>query len=215
MPLRTFLLFAGLLVVGLPPSALHRDLAAQELSALEARLLSARQVTLDFEVTAEGAAEIQVAGRLEWADGALRVEAEGAFGGRPVELVLETLDPAARYRYGVRGSAVEDDTPPELWPAVVVGLTRMGILHNLARLTGSAPPDHADGGVEEFVQVDEVERDAEGRLAFDIRVGGQESGSATLRLDESRLPVVRRQSVAFPTGEMRVVERYTRVTVTP
>lgn len=215
MRLRTFLLLAGLLVIGFPSSALQRGLSGQEFSAVEGRLLSARQVTLDFEVTAEGAAEIQVAGRLEWADGALRVEAEGAFGGRPVELVLETLDPAARYRYGVRGSAVEADTPPELWPAVVVGLTRMGILHNLARLTGGAAPDHADGGVEEFVQVDDVARDEEGHLAFDILVGGQESGSATLRLDESGLPAVRRQNVAFPTGEMRVVERYTRVTVTP
>ena len=212
MPLRTVLLLACLLV----PTALRPStLPAQGLSALETRLLSARQVTLDFEVTAEGAASIQVAGRLEWSDGALRVEAEGAFGGRPVELVVETLDPATRYRYGVRGRAVEADAPPELWPAVVVGLTRMGILHNLARLTGGAAPDHAEGGVEEFVQVHGVERDEEGRLAFEIRVGGQESGSATLRLDEGGLPAVRRQSVAFPTGEMRVVERYTRVVVTP
>jgi hypothetical protein len=48
------------------------------------------------------------------------------------------------------------DAPAGLTEALVLGFTRMGILHNLARLTRGAAPDHADGGVREWVEVRDV-----------------------------------------------------------
>ena len=42
---------------------------------------------------------------------------------------------------------------------------------------------------------------------------GQDVGEATLILDADGLPVERRQTVDFPEGQMRVVERYTNVRI--
>jgi hypothetical protein len=90
----------------------------------------------------------------------------------------------------------------------------MGLLHNLARLTGSAPPDHMEGGVQDWVQVSEFawdtevggERDA---VTFLLTVAGEPSGDVVLEVDrESGAPVVRRQVVRFPEGEMLVTETY-------
>jgi hypothetical protein len=88
----------------------------------------------------------------------------------------------------------------------------MGVLHNLARLTEAAPPDHSEGGVREGVTVGGFAADSEG-ISFDLMVDGEPVGSATLQLDENGLPSVRRQSVTFPDGEMVVTETYRSVTV--
>lgn len=93
----------------------------------------------------------------------------------------------------------------------------MGVLHNLAMLVGGAPPDHAAGGVEDWVQTVDHRRpvpsgpppgpDGEA-VTFGLVVGGEPSGTATLWLDDRGVPVRREQTVEFPEGVMRVVERY-------
>lgn len=79
----------------------------------------------------------------------------------------------------------------------------MGILNNLARLTGAREPDHADGGVREWVVVDSLPGRGDGALTFDIVVAGQPAGSAALAVDEAGRPTVRHQTVRFPGGEMQ------------
>lgn len=189
---------------------------AQTFAALEDALRGADAVRLAFDVTAEGAAEIALEGTLDLGpDGTTELTATGTFGEQPVDLVLRA--DGEIMRWGVAGALEEGPEPPALRDALVVGLMRMGILHNLARLTGNAPPDHGDGGVDTWVLVDGFGgADLEGAdtaVTFDIAVDGQPSGSATLGLDAADLPVVRRQSVMFPTGEMRVIERYSDVEI--
>lgn len=180
-------------------------------AALEQRMLQADAVSLDFRVTAEGAAVIAIEGTLRRAaDGALTIQARGEFGGRPVDLLLRT--DGDTYTFGNGPEPATAPVPPALWEAVALGFTRMGILHNLARLTGNAPPDHAEGGAGQWVVVDGFE-DAPRGVAFDITVAGQPSGSATLEMDAAGRPTVRRQTVQFPNGEMRVVERYSGVSL--
>jgi hypothetical protein len=118
----------------------------------------------------------------------------------------------------VFGDATEPATAPRpehLREALVIGLTRMGILHNIARLTGDAAPDHADGGVAEWVVAERLraadERQADAGIEFDITVSGQPAGAAVLTTGSDGLPAIRRQTVHFPEGDMHIVERYTRL----
>lgn len=196
-----------------PGSAARQVDPAARFTELERRLLEADRVGLDFQVTAEGAASISVEGSLrKSAAGGLEIRAAGEFAGRPVDLLLRTR--GETYEFGAAQAPTSAPVPPRLWEAVTLGLTRMGILHNLARLTGNAAPDHAAGGASDWVVVDGF-RGADGGMGFDITVSGRPSGSAVLQLDPEGLPAVRRQTVQFPNGEMRVTERYSAVVVEP
>jgi hypothetical protein len=111
--------------------------------------------------------------------------------------------------------------------ALLLGLTRMGLLHNLARLTANAPPDHADVGVREWVTLSSFASDRTDPvnapipetfrhgISFELTVAEQRAGSAVLEIDAHGRPVIRRQTVEFPAGRMRVVERYSSVTIEP
>ncbi len=123
--------------------------------------------------------------------GGVDLATTGYLGGQPVELRL--MAGADAFSYGSGPELAKGDVPPHLREALLVGLTRMGILHNLACLTGNAAPDHADGGVEAWVTVGSFQRP-------DGELGG---------------PLTRRQTVRFPMGEMRVVERYRGVVIRP
>ena len=72
-----------------------------------------------------------------------------------------------------------------------------------------------EGGVRDWVQVNEFasgDSEPERGVTFGITVSGERSGEAALRIDsETHVPVVRTQVVEFPTGEMRVRERYSSV----
>jgi len=194
------------------PAAAPGALFAQ----MERRLLDAPDLHLRYTVASEGAFDASLAGTLQIRQGpVVELQAAGTFGDAPVTLHL-----LSDGRTMVGGSAqrtFREATPPALHEALVLGLTRMGILHNLARLTGGATPDRAAGGVEEWVEVREiaVEPPAAGAdpgqlvLAFAIHVAGTRTAEARLWIDRrTGLPVRREQVVSFPGGSMRVVEHY-------
>jgi hypothetical protein len=203
---------------GLIISAVQRVLdalsgaAADAFSALEERLLKAETVGLDFEVAAEGAFDASLRGALHIGPGDRMVlTASGTFGGKAVDVALR----ADGDELQIGGKTTP--RPPHLKEAVLIGLTRMGILHNLARLTGGREPDHASGGVRDWVTVGAFATPAGATpaLSFDIVVAGQAAGSASLEIDTTGRPVTRRQVVRFASNEMRVTERYSAVTITP
>lgn len=186
---------------------------------LETLLTSRTPVRIDFVVRSEGAVETALDGFLALGpSGRARIEARGHFGGEESDLLLDSDG-------GVLRLATATDTttgpvPEKLREALAVGFTRMGILHNLARLTAAGTPDHAEGGVTEWVRAErltpvEAGEGARRAVALDVVVGGRASGSAELHLDGDGLPVVRFQTVRFPAGTMEVVERYTGVRVGP
>lgn len=120
----------------------------------EAQLVQADTVALDFEVSAEGVVSASLSGSLHRAgDTALELRATGSFADQEVDLHLTVAGETMTWGNGTASS--EGPVPAALWPALAVGLTRMGILHNLARLVAGESPDHADGGVTEWVTVDE------------------------------------------------------------
>jgi hypothetical protein len=86
----------------------------------------------------------------------------------------------------------------------------------------SAASVEVEGGVRDWVVVegfsfDEAVEVQDGSrvVSFSMIVGGVPAGTAALELGSRGSPIVRRQTVRFPTGEMRVVERYTRVLISP
>ena len=177
-----------------------------------------RSVHVPFEVDASGAVEASLRGDLFLGpEGAARLEAQGTFAGRDVDVMA--VSDGEQLIWSGAPEAVP--TPQGLRDALVVGLTRMGILHNIARLTAGAPPDHMEGGVRDWVVVSPDASDAapppdlsgEG-LALAITVDGVPSGAFRLTFDDAgRLPRLRRQGVDFPTGRMEVTERYPTVAV--
>lgn len=214
----------GLAIVAIAAAAVHPARAvdgaiAQDAEALfqrmEQSLLERSTLQLTTEVRSEGAFESSLEGSV-WLEAGNRAtfDVAGSFGG-PADLRLAS--DGERLRGGSAAGEFDVATPAHLNEAIVIGLTRMGILHNLARLVGGAPPDHMEGGVQDWVQVVEVrtepEEDADGRALrrfdFGLVVDGVRSGTASLWVDaESSLPVRREQTVQFDEGEMRVTEVY-------
>jgi hypothetical protein len=191
--------------------------AARTLSALERRMQAAARVEIGYVIESEGAVVSQLEGKLIWErDGALAWTVTGMFMGEPQQLELRG-DARTLEIVSAGQSRWTGPRPPALVEAVAIGLTRQGLLHNLAMLVGGLPPDHAEGGVAEWVaavepQLGESEVFGAGEarpLEFQITVSDQLVGRATLWLDERGLPIERRQVVNFAEGQMRVTERYT------
>lgn len=193
------------------------DAATRAMSELEQRMLAAERVEIAFVIESEGAVESKLEGQLAWSsDGTLSLTATGTFAGQPQQLELradattiEVVHASEVRSHGPRPSALIE--------ALVIGITRMGLLHNLAMLSAGLPPDHADGGATEWVEYieptlgpAEARGDAQARpLAIQITVSEQPVASATMWLDEDGLPIERQQVVNFPEGQLRVAERYT------
>jgi hypothetical protein len=188
---------------------------------LERRLQGANRVEIAFDIQSEGTVVSQLRGTLVWSrDGELRLDATGEFDGKPQQ--LELLADAKMLEVRVAGEVRHSGPrPPKLVEAVVLSLTRQGLLHNLAMTVGGLPPSLADGGFDEWMRVfqpqlgpPEVFGSDEARpLEFQIEVEGQHVGHATLWLRADDLPLERQQTVEFPEGQMRVVERYTSFVV--
>jgi hypothetical protein len=197
---------------GEPPSAPTAG-PAEVFHALETRLLETSAARASFHITAEGVLTVALDGVLVLAgEGGLALDAAGTFGDRAVRVALRAADGLMTWSNGM--DTVQERTPAHATEAIVIGLTRMGLLHNLARLVAARPPDRAAGGVTDWVRAEDMgwaapaEGSAGPGVRFRILVAGQESGDAALWLDGAGLPLRREQTVRFPQGEMRVREEY-------
>ena len=190
--------------------------------ALEQRLLRSERVHVELTVTSDAVFPSDLAGTLALGPGhAVALVFAGTFGEDAQEIELSASDATMALRAG-GADGFRQETPPALREGLLIGLTRMGLLHNMAMLIAGQPPDRTDGTVRDWVQVSGFATGptaaVEGRSArpvrFDIAVSGQPVGEATLWLDtQTGLPVARDQMVRFPDGEMRVRERYLRFDV--
>ncbi|MBA2669321.1 MAG: hypothetical protein H0U67_02995 [Gemmatimonadetes bacterium] len=193
-------------------NAPHREPAAI-IEALEARLLS-DPVHLRYRVTASGAFAAELDGMLDLSAHESQLSANGTFGDSPVSLHLAADSDSMRIE-SPQG-AKSESTPHRLRESLAIGLVRMGVLHNLARLTGGSAPDRAGGGVREWVELREIRADTTVAphidwvgVRFDIHVSGTRTAEAVLWIHRTTgVPVRREQVVSFPGGSMSVVEEY-------
>jgi hypothetical protein len=209
------------LLISVPAFAVGED-GAELMAQLQARLLGARRVEIESDIQSRGVVFSQLRGSARIAErNQLNLSYNGQFGPKPAVLTLAADGRSLELRNGAN-SRVEP-VPGEANRALLIGLLRMGQLHNLARLSGLQGPDHGDGAVDRWVTLDNFRPttyilggELEGTLSFgfDVLVDGTPAGSARLWLDPaSGLPRRREQTVNFAAGDMTVVENYTRFAV--
>jgi hypothetical protein len=195
--------------------------AERTLIDLERDLEAAGRVEIAFEIQSEGTVVSQLRGTLVWErDGDMRLDATGEFDGKPQQLELRADATTLEVRVGGE-TRHSGPRPTRLVEAVVLSFTRQGLLHNLAMAVGGLPPSLADGGFDEWLRVVEVQLGppevfGEGEklpLEFQMEIESQRVGNATLWLGPNKLPIERQQTVDFPEGQMKVVERYTKFVV--
>jgi hypothetical protein len=203
-----------------PTEPTPQDDAEQTLATIESALVEGEHRGT-FRIVAEGVVTASVRGELVLGSDAVQIRATGTMAGAPLE--VELLADGRRMRGTAGERSFDLPQADALRDALAVGLIRMGILHNVAVLNGARPPDHAEGGVRDWVQIEaptrartvtelEPTRDdlPSPPISMEIVVDGQPAGRATVWIDpDTNLPVERHQVVRFPEGEMRVRETYT------
>lgn len=199
-----------------PAYALGED-PVMLMATLESQLLGARRVVIESDIEATGAIAVKLTGRTEVDErNRARVSYAGEFAGKPVALMLESDGSGLKLANGSATQALPVEA--ESNRALLIGLVRMGVLHNLARLTSLKGPDHAEAGVTDWVQLDSfrpttyaVGGDLEGLMSFgyDLVVEEKTTGSVRLWMDPvSGIPKRRAVVVHFPGGDMNVTEDY-------
>ena len=195
------------------------ETARRGFEALEKKLLEARTVHIDGSITAEGTIAVEMAGSLKLQRGNLVSEwFEGEFAGESRKAFV--VSDGKQMRGGDSGGKEFSATTPDaLAEALIVGATRMGLLHNIAMLGAGVPPEHSDGGVGDRVRVGEFKWVTDSALdgflvrhiAFDLFVNDEKSARVEMWVRrENGMPVKRLQVVEFESGEMRVTESYSR-----
>ena len=183
------------------------DPAQMFLHELETRLLRAKTLHVVAESVSEGAVNSALTTEVFLGDGQkARVEVRGMFEGRQVSSWFICDGTSMKVR-GKEATAAA----PEVRDAVVVGLVRMGLLHNAAILVGGGAPDHAAGGARDWVRAERPTSGAERAtdITYDVVVRHEVMGQATLSLLPDERPVKRVATVHFEEGDMHVEEKYT------
>ncbi len=200
-----------------PKDAAPERLPADEaFRSFEEKLTAAETVRVKVDIIAEGAVSATMKGQLTVAgNNKAHLLFNGQFDGEDAKIGL--ISNGDQMRGGAATGEFRIDAPQALNEGILVGLTRMGILHNLAKLVGESPPVGTDGTVREWVTLSNLEYGETERLGnlktdsmhFDVTVAGEPAGKGTLWMHPtSGMPVKREQTVIFPEGEMKVVETY-------
>jgi hypothetical protein len=172
--------------------------SATTVAAVEKELLGARAIAVTFDIAADGAHTAKVEGDVRMTpDNHARWRVSGTFDGNPL-----SIDKTFTVADGAK-----------LTEAIVLGWTRMGLLHHIAQLAQGNGLEHAGGGLGEWITVTDAPAPtgvdaAAAMLAMDLVVDGNPMGHADLELDSLGLPAHRVQTVHFPNGDMHVEEHY-------
>lgn len=178
------------------------DASSNPFEKLEQQILDAEGFSLTFEISSEGAVNSDLSGKLALCRGnKISIQSNGELFGESVKNSLQSDGQIMNL------NRMQQALPPNLNEAVIIGLLRMGLLHNLVRLSGNLAPDHASGGVAEWVRVPVVGENSD-KLFFDILVAGNRAGRADLVLSDDGLPLARLQTMYFGSEEMAVKETY-------
>lgn len=174
---------------------------------LEEQLGAARRVEITTQIQSVGYFQADLTATYD-IERELKVSiaVEGTVAGNPVSAKWTSHD--------IRDDRDTDIQSPVWADAVLIGITRMGALHNLARILEKQDPDHGNGDVRTWVEVDQIvwkgDEPRTQTLEFDIIVSGIPSAEGELTLDTRGLPLRREQLVSFDGVAMRVVEHYDR-----
>lgn len=182
---------------------------------IETALLDASVLRVDYSIKAAGALSAALEGDLVAQQPArASVRAAGTFAGAATD--LRFVADGKRMRGGSAQQSFDEPVPVALHEGLLVGLLRMGVLHNLAVLSGGARPDWTDGSIRDHVVAhsfafgrDQTQDESVASIAYALDVNGSPAGEVKLWYDTARhLPLRREQVVHFEAGDMRVEEMY-------
>ncbi len=178
-------------------------------AALEQRLLAPTGIDLRARMELEGiiTGELNASLFLSPTD-VVELSLHGDFNGSEESLTL-IGDPRS-LRVHHNDSVHVLDHAAELREGLVLGLLRMGLMHNLACLLMEHRLDGVDGSVRGWLSYHDLHQRSEAELFFGISVRGENCAHATLLLDAQGLPQRREQEVVFPAGHLLVHETYSR-----
>lgn len=181
---------------------------AAAFAAFEGRLVAADRIEILAHLRSEGAISTDFVGHLRINGGRLvHLDFKGKAEGQAAEALLISDG------QGMNGKPA----PPALTEGLLIGLTRMGILHNVVTIAGGDDPHGTDGAVRQWISVGDfragpvetINGTRAASIEFLITVSGAKVAEATLFLHpDTGLPLLRRQVVHFPQGDMRVEEAY-------
>lgn len=195
--------------------------AVDRLHAMEEVLTKATKLSGTFELSSQGENAGTFKGSLTLLEeNKLKLTAEGSFKGEYAYVELDSRDGAIT-RTSTRGpkaTTFRDLPAPKLREAVALGLSRMGLMHNLVVLSGGESVEKREGGFDAWVKAGEVRpggvSDVDGvkctRVDFTVLVEGRSMGDASLCIgDGTGLPLERTSTIHFPTGDMTLTEKFT------
>jgi hypothetical protein len=195
--------------------------ATDPIAALEQRLLSSPTFRLHCRVSTGGRIVSRFEGTITAGEGQrLRMQFDGSFGNRDVTARL--LSDGTKMEGGSSDKTFDFDTPPGLREGIVVSLVRMGITHQIAKLSTGEPPDFLDGHAQDRVQAVGPTREAgeplhgapTDRYGWLLYIDHERKGEEQVWFDASTgAPLQRRIVVHFPEGDMNVSEDYDELAV--
>ena len=171
-------------------AACSGDCRAQALfQTMERKLLSAQPLQLEVESHADGAVKADATSEVSVGP-ATRVHTKGNFMGAPF------------------AKDFDQPTTGDMRDALVLGLSRMGLLHNVVNISQDNGIDHAKGGARDWLEPYDFKR-VKGGVAYALRVSGKQTSEVTLLIDpKTARPKKRDMVVHFPNGTMHVIETY-------
>lgn len=161
-----------------------------------------------YRAISTGAYEINLSGEVDLVPGKkLNWTSSGNFGARPIDFELTADSDSVFYESQAETTAWV--RPDFLDEAVIKGLFRMGIMHNLAVLSGGKLPDHSDSdSIDVWLSTDfSAYPQPSDTLIFNVLVNGNPTAKAELVLDDKNRPLYRWQHVEMGGG-MTVEERF-------
>lgn len=199
------------------------------LAAMESNLLKLKNRKVKFRTEATGAIAAAFEGEIVFKKGSvMEYRTTGKFAGKDYKLFLDC--DGTKLRGGIDSKPFETDCPAGLRSGVVIGMSRMGLMHNIARLVSNKPPDRTDGTVFKWLEVGDLKfakdhapdtpqagaelKQKDKKLMvvfFKLAVeGNRNAGDVELWIDtKTNLPAYRQITVHFPQGDMFVTEKYT------
>lgn len=188
--------------------------ASDRFDRAEDALLRAQELTATFEISAQGQTNAHLTGTIRLLAGnALRLVAEGNIGPDSVQLELDSRDETGTLRSITKGASVSshrEPPAPKLREAVVLGLTRLGLLHQLSALSKDQPIEKAEGGFSDWVKtIRRIEGPPQENcraVDFKMEIAGKEMGNASICVADATGLVLKRNQVS---GDLTVKETFT------
>jgi hypothetical protein len=145
--------------------------------------------------------------------GKTHCHAEGSVKAEVDATITFTAQTVVEFKGNVMGQDVDKTwdhaTTPELRDSLLLGITRLGLFHNLVNFTRDRPPANVEGHIREALIPHDFALQKGNVVAYKLRAGNREMGEATITIDpKTHFPLARTLVAHLDKGDMRVTETY-------